>query len=142
MRAMQASWMSQAASSPGMPSGGRLADRVGPMRAARYALVCVAAVGLVYGIVEPVIVLVLASLLQGSVESVLLPAAQASMARAAAPGMQATGQGSAGAVGAAVSGTTSAVGATIYGAFGPQWTWMFGAGVCICFLLLSVRAQR
>jgi MFS family permease len=112
------------------------------MRVARYALVCVAGVALLYGIVEPVVLLVLASLLQGTVESALIPAAQASMARAAPPGMLATGQGSAGAVGAGVSGTASAVGATIYGAFGAQATWAFGAATCICFLLLSVRAQR
>jgi MFS family permease len=124
------------------PRGGRLADRVGPMRVARYALVCVAGVALLYGIVEPVVLLVLASLLQGTVESALIPATQASMARAAPPGMLATGQGSAGAVGAGVSGTASAVGATIYGAFGAQATWAFGAATCICFLLLSVRAQR
>ncbi len=107
------------------PSGGRLADRLGPVRATTFAVCCIIPATFVYGLVSAPVLITLVGLLESLPQSVATPAVQTAMLRACRPDEVAAGQGVAHAVNQVGAGTAALLGPIIYGAAGA--TVLFGA---------------
>ncbi len=98
--------------------GGRLADRVGPFRAAFVCLVLIAPVIAVYGLFTVPIVIVSFAIIEAVIQAVAVPASQAAMAQACPPERLAAGQGLAGASGQLGAGLMALGAAPVYEAIG------------------------
>jgi predicted MFS family arabinose efflux permease len=101
--------------------GGRLADRVGPFRAAFACLVLVAPLISLYGVFSIPIAIVSVALIEAVIQAVAVPASQAAMAVACPPERLAAGQGLAGAAGQAGAGIVALAAAPVYEAAGPSF---------------------
>jgi predicted MFS family arabinose efflux permease len=100
--------------------GGRLADRVGPFRAAFVCLVLIAPVIAVYGLFTVPIVIVSFAIIEAVIQAVAVPASQAAMAQACPPERLAAGQGLAGAAGQLGAGLMALGAAPVYEATGSE----------------------
>lgn len=106
------------------PTGGRIADRIGPVRASVYAtcLIIPATVG--YGLVAAPLTITAIGLLESLPQSVATPAVQTAMLRACRPDEVAAGQGVAHAVNQVGAGAAALLGPIVYEASGA--TVLFG----------------
>jgi MFS family permease len=121
------------------PAGGRLADRVGPMRCALVGLAVSAPMTWAYGILALPWAIAAASIVEACVQAVTFPATQAAMARACPPGRLAAGQGLAGALQQLAAAAMALVAAPLYGATGSVVT--FGvAAALVAVIGLGVAA--
>lgn len=108
-------------------AGGRLADRVGPVRAAVASMTLTVPVMALYGFSDNIWVLCVIALVHSGIDSVTMPAARIAVARAAPPELLASGQGLSGAVGALVGGVASLAAAPIYEGSGSRVVWAVAA---------------
>jgi MFS transporter, DHA1 family, tetracycline resistance protein len=123
--------------------GGRLADRTGPVRAALLALIVVAPMTAMYGVLRVPVLILLVALVEATVQAVAVPAAQAAMAQACPPDRVAAGQGLAGAVQLAGAAMTALVAAPIYEALGPEAVFGLAAiAIAIIGSIAAVLARR
>lgn len=109
-------------------AGGRLADRVGPVRAAVFSMTLTVPVMILYGFSDNIWVLCLIALVHSGIDTVTMPAARVAVARAAPAELLASGQGLSGAVGSLVGGVASLAAAPIYEGAGSRVVWAMGAG--------------
>jgi MFS family permease len=117
--------------------GGRLADRLGHIRACVIGLVAITPLTAVYGFIEVPIALAVVSSVEATFQALAVPAAQAAMADAAPEGRAAAGQGLAGATQLAGAALSAFVAAPVYGRWGAEMVFL-GAGVVL--LLIGVVA--
>lgn len=116
------------------PSGGRLADRYGPVRAAVAAICVTIPLTLSYGLLASPLLITVAGLLGAVPEAVGSPAVQTVMLRACRPDEVAAGQGVASAVNQFGAGFAALLGPIVYGAYGSSA--VFGgltATMCVLF---------
>ena len=118
-------------------AGGRLADRVGPVRAAVFSMTLTVPVMLLYGFSDNLWVLCFIALVHSGIDSVTMPAARIAVARAAPPELLASGQGLSGGVGALIGGVASLVAAPVYEGAGSLAVWGMGAAGIGLFTLLA-----
>ena len=98
--------------------GGRLVDRLGPLRALKLALAGVLPLVVVYGLVRSPWVIAFMALLEAAFGAVAQPAAQAAMAAACPTDRLAAGQGLAGAGASFAAAGTALVAAPLYARVG------------------------
>jgi MFS family permease len=120
------------------PTGGRLADRLGPVRAATFGMLVVVPTTAAYGLLAAPIVITAAALLEAVGNATAVPAAQTAMARSCPPAQLAAGQGLSGAVAMVGAGAAAAVAAPVYEAFGSAWLFG-GAAVLMAALVVAAR---
>lgn len=111
--------------------GGRLADRVGPLRAGGWALVAIAPITFMYGLFRNPTLIVSFALLEAVFQAVAVPAAQAAMATASPPGRLAAGQGLAAGMSQAGAGLAALGAAPLYQAWGPVALFGAAAGLML-----------
>lgn len=100
------------------PTGGRLADRYGPVRVAVGAICLIIPLTLSYGLLATPVLITAAGLLGALPEAVGSPAVQTVMLRACRPDEVAAGQGVASAVNQVGAGSAALLGPIVYGAHG------------------------
>jgi MFS family permease len=101
------------------PWGGRLADRLGPVRAATVALVLIVPTTMAYGLLVWPVAITAVALLEGIPQGVASPAVQTAMLRACRPEEVASGQGLANAVNQVGAAITALLTPVVYAAWGP-----------------------
>ena len=114
-------------------TGGRLADRFGPVRSAFACLLVIAPLTYLYGSLESVVFIMVISLVEATAQAVAVPASQAAMAKATPDGNVAAGQGLAGALQQLGAGLMALVAAPVYGASGPAV--VFGGAALLIVLI-------
>jgi predicted MFS family arabinose efflux permease len=119
--------------------GGRLADRLGHVRACTIGLAAITPLTAVYGFVDVPVALALITTVEATFQALAVPAAQAAMADAAPPGRAAAAQGLAGATQLAGAAGSAFVAAPVYGRFGPEVVFA-GAGVVLAGIGLVALA--
>ena len=119
------------------PLGGRLADRIGPVRCVLVALCLAAPVVWTYGLLSRPGFIAGIALVDAVFQAVAVPSAQAAMAKAAPPDRVAAGQGLAGASQQAIAAIVSLVAAPVYAAAGSSV--VFG-GAAIAMLVVGAIA--
>ena len=124
------------------PTGGRIADRFGPVRATSLAICGIIPLTIAYGLVSVPLLITAIGLLESLPQAVATPAVQTAMLRACRPDEVAAGQGVAHAVNQIGAGTAALVGPMVYGAAGA--TVMFGAlaGVMVVLFLTGLALHR
>jgi len=120
-------------------AGGRLADRIGPVRTAVMSMSVTVPVMALYGFTDNVWLLCLIALVHSGIDAVTMPAARVAVARAAPADLLATGQGLSGAVGSLLGGAASLAAAPIYAGSGSRVVW--GAAAAGVALMTVVAAQ-
>lgn len=119
-------------------AGGRIADRYGAMRVALVSTLLVLPITVTYGFVTVPGVIVLLSGVEGVVQALGVPAAQAVVARAAPIGRVAAAQGLAGAGSMLVGAVTAYAAGGLYEALGPAGMFIVaGVGIAV-FVGLAV----
>jgi MFS family permease len=122
--------------------GGRLADRVGPLRAAVLAAALMVPITVGYGLLSLPILVVALSGVEGVVQALGAPAAQALVAAGAPPGRAAAAQGLAGAGSLVVGAAAAYMAGALYEAIGPRGMFAIaGSGIGL-FTLLAVAQGR
>lgn len=117
-------------------AAGRLADRIGALRAAVAGMVATSAVMVVYGLVgSPSVVIALAAV-ESTGQALAAPGAQAAMAHATGEARAGAGQGLAGAMGTLAAGLVAVVAAPVYEAGGAAV--LFGATAMLVVGVLGV----
>jgi MFS family permease len=126
--------------------GGRLAERVGPVRAVLVSFVAIVPLTFSYGLFTAPALIILAGVLEGGVQAIAAPGAQLAVARAAPEGRAAAAQGLAGATQLLGATMAALAAAPIYGTHGPLWVFGLAAGavalVALTALVLSVVGTR
>jgi predicted MFS family arabinose efflux permease len=110
-------------------AGGRLADRIGPARAATLASLAVVPIIAAYAIPGPPSMLVVFTVVEACFQAVAVPAARVAMAEACPPDRVAAGQGLGGAIGLAATGATALLCPPVYAAGG-------AAAMCVSVALV------
>jgi predicted MFS family arabinose efflux permease len=128
------------------PRGGRVADRIGPVRAATWALVLIIPATVAYGILVWPVAITIVAVLEGIPQAVAGPAVQTAMLQACRPPEVAAGQGLANAVNQVGAATAALAAPVVYEAtssvvvfvgVGVLMALMFGLG-----LVLHRRGER
>lgn len=96
------------------PFGGRLAQRIGPIRAMTYSVIGAAVCTLSYGFIPLIALLLVVSVIHGAFDAVTYPAAQVAVAMASPQENIAAGQGLLSAVGLLTAGVIAAIGGVVY----------------------------
>ncbi len=125
------------------PTGGRLADRFGPVRASVYAICLIIPATVGYGLFSAPLLITAIGLFESLPQSVATPAVQTAMLRACRPEEVAAGQGVSHAVNQIGGGSAALLGPIVYEAFGPEV--LFGAlaaTMCVLFVLGLVLHRR
>ncbi len=117
-------------------AAGRLADRIGAVRAAAIGLVTMAAVMVGYGVVREVGVIVAIGLVESSGQALAGPAGQAVVSRSVEPGRVGAAQGLSGAVGTLLAGLVALIAAPVY-AFGGAPALFIGTAVVVLAVLAA-----
>ena len=120
------------------PLGGRLADRLGPLRVAPVALVLVVPLTVAYGHMTTPGLLMGLAMIEAVANGVGLPAAQALMSRATDETERATGQGAAAAAGQIGAGFAALLAAPLYGAQGPEVMFAVTAALILVFGVAAI----
>ena len=121
--------------------GGRLADRVNPVKLSLTAAILEIPFVIGFGFVPSVTALLVVAMVQAVVWSYLTPPAQAAVAKVSPPGQAAEAQGMIEAVGLMFAAVGAVSAAPIYDAFGPKWLFLI-AGIVISVAALVVLALR
>lgn len=108
--------------------GGRLAERVGPVRAVLWSLVAIVPLTGSYGLLTVPMLIIAVGVIEGAVQAVAAPGGQLAVARAAPEGRAAAAQGLAGATQLLGAMTAALVAAPLYGAAGPEVVFLVVAG--------------
>jgi MFS family permease len=124
------------------PLGGRIADRLGPVRTGVIGLLLALPLIVTYGIVDSPRVLVTIAIVEAVCNAAAVPAAQTAMARACPPEALATGQGLSGAIGLAGAGVAALGAGRIYDDWGSEWLFAGVAGVMLLLALAAVALAR
>lgn len=124
-------------------TGGRLADRRGPVRVGFLAVLLVGPLTAFYGFIEVAIIVVIVSAVEGSIQALGVPASQAVVAEGAPKGRAAAAQGLAGSGNLLVGATTGYIAGPMYQALGPRWMFsLAGAGVVLFGVLALTQGRR
>lgn len=124
-------------------TGGRLADRRGPLRVGFLAVLLVGPLTAAYGFIEVAILVVVLSAVEGCIQALGVPAAQAVVAEGAPKGRAAAAQGLAGSGNLLVGATTGYLAGPMYQALGPRWMFpVAGAGVVLFGVLALAQGRR
>jgi len=123
-------------------AGGRLADRVGPVRTAVISMSATVPVMALYGFSNNLWVLCGIALVHSCIDAVTMPAARIAVARAAPTDLLAAGQGLSAAVGALFGGVASLAAAPIYAGAGSRTVWGAAALGIALFTLVAARLGR
>lgn len=110
------------------PIGGRISQRRGPLRVARYGVLAVIPIVVAYGWVEHVWWMTAIAAFQGAIDSFVFPSTQVGAAMAANEELAASAQGLQGATLEVTAGTVAIIGGATYEAFGAKAVFV-GAGV-------------
>jgi MFS family permease len=121
------------------PKGGRLADRLGPVRSTTLGMVVVVPATAAYGLLAAPMVIIGLALVEAVGNATAVPGAQTAMARSCPPHRQSAGQGLAGAVSMLGAGVAAGIAAPVYEAVGPEWLF---TGAAVLMGLLVVGARR
>ncbi len=109
--------------------GTKLIDRVGPVTAAGWGLVCLLPITFAFGLFDRPAILLAVSVVEALVVAIAAPAAQAAMAEACEPHEIGTGQGLSGAAGIGGAGIAAISVASIYAQGGAIWAFSVTVGV-------------
>jgi MFS family permease len=120
------------------PAGGRLADRVGPVRSATIGMVIVVPATAAYGLLAVPLLITAMALVEAVGNAIAVPGAQTAMARSCPRERLTAGQGLSGAVSMIGAGFAAAVAAPVYEALGPAWLFC-GAGALMALLVIAAR---
>ncbi len=123
--------------------GGRLADRLGPVRVGVVAMAIAALCTASYGLITVPLVIVGVLMLEGSVQAMAVPAGQAAVAAAAAIGRAGAAQGLAGSGQLLAAATASFAAPAIYGALGAGAVFAIAGGIMlVCALIATMLTLR
>lgn len=124
------------------PSGGRLADRIGPVRASTFAICLIIPTTLAYGLLSAPVLITAVGLLESLPQSVATPAVQTAMLRACRPDEVAAGQGLAHAVNQIGAGAAALLGPIVYEATSATVLFSGVATVMAVMFALGVTLHR
>jgi MFS family permease len=124
------------------PAGGRLADRIGPVRATAFAICLIIPTTIAYGLLSVPILITAVGLLEALPQSVATPAVQTAMLRACRPEEVAAGQGLAHAVNQVGAGTAALLGPIVYEAAGATVLFSCVAAAMLGLFLLGLTLHR
>jgi MFS family permease len=124
-------------------TGGRIADRRGPLRVAFVAVLLVGPLTAAYGFIDVAIVVVMVSAIEGCIQALGVPASQAVVAEGAPRGRAAAAQGLAGSGNLLIGAITGYVAGPMYAAVGPRWMYpIAGIGVVVFGVLALAQRER
>jgi MFS family permease len=124
------------------PAGGRLADRIGPVRATALGICLIIPTTITYGLLSVPLLITAVGLIEALPQSVATPAVQTAMLRACRPEEVAAGQGLAHAVNQIGAGTAALLGPVVYEAAGPAVLFSGVAGVMLLLFVLGLTLHR
>ena len=119
------------------PTGGRYAQRYGPLRVAGFSIAVATLCTLSYGFL-PLWPLLIVSVVHAVADSFTMPANQVAVAMSSPPEHVAAGQGLLGAVGVAVAGTVGIVAGGVYGELGRGPLFVGTAATMAVFLVWAI----
>jgi MFS family permease len=119
------------------PTGGRYAQRYGPLRVAGFSIAVATLCTLSYGFL-PLWPLLIVSVVHAVADSFTMPANQVAVAMSSPPEHVAAGQGLLGAVGVAVAGTVGIVAGGVYGELGRGPLFVGTAATMALFLAWAI----
>ncbi len=122
-------------------TGGRLADQHGALRVGVLSALLVGPLTAVYGHISTPMLIVGLSAIEGMVQALGVPAAQAVVADGAPAGRAAAAQGLAGSGNLLIGTTTAYLAGPMYAAIGPAWMFSI-AGAGVVFFAALALAQR
>jgi MFS family permease len=124
-------------------TGGRIADRRGPLRVAFVAVLLVGPLTAAYGFIDVAIVVVMVSAIEGCIQALGVPASQAVVAEGAPRGRAAAAQGLAGSGNLLIGAITGYIAGPMYAAVGPRWMYpIAGIGVVVFGMLALAQRER
>jgi MFS family permease len=123
-------------------SAGRLADRIGVVRAAAIGLLTMAAVMVAYGLLREVGVIVALGLVESSGQALAGPAGQVAVSRSVDGSRVGAAQGMSGAVGTLLAGLVALVAAPVYATAGAAGLFIGTAGVVVLVLVGGAALLR
>jgi MFS family permease len=124
-------------------TGGRIADRRGPLRVAFVAVLLVGPLTAAYGFIDVAVVVVMVSAIEGCIQALGVPASQAVVAEGAPRGRAAAAQGLAGSGNLLIGATTGYLAGPMYAAVGPRWMYpIAGIGVVVFGVLALAQRER
>lgn len=120
------------------PQGGKLADRLGPVRSATLGMLIVVPATALYGLLAAPVLITGLALIEAFGNSTAVPGAQTAMARSCPPDRLAAGQGLSGSISLLAAGVAAAVAAPVYEAVGSE---VLFVGAALLMALLVVAAH-
>jgi MFS family permease len=120
------------------PHGGKLADRLGPVRSATLGMLIVVPATAIYGLLAAPVLITGLALIEAFGNSTAVPGAQTAMARSCPPDRLAAGQGLSGSISLLAAGAAAAIAAPVYEAVGSEVLFV-GAAIVMALLVVSAR---
>lgn len=123
-------------------TGGRIADRRGALRVAFISTVLVGPMTAIYGFMHVPELIVGLSAVEGMVQAIGVPAAQAVVAEGAPRGRAAAAQGLAGSGNLLIAAITAYSAGTLYKHVGPAWMFSIAGTGVVCFGTMALTQRR
>ncbi len=124
-------------------AGGRAADRIGATRAALIGILCAAPFTASYGLLGAPLLIIAASVVEGSIQSLAVPGTQATIAGAAPQGRATAAQGLAGSFQLLAAAAASFASPALYGSLGASTVFVLaGAAMALAGLGAAVLHHR
>ena len=123
-------------------TGGRIADRRGALRVAFISTVLVGPMTAIYGFMRIPELIVGLSAVEGLVQAIGVPAAQAVVAEGAPRGRAAAAQGLAGSGNLLIAAITAYSAGTLYKHVGPAWMFSIAGTGVVCFGTMALTQRR
>ena len=124
-------------------AGGRMADHIGPTRAALIGILCAAPFTASYGLLGAPLLIIAASVVEGSIQSLAVPGTQATIAGAAPHGRATAAQGLAGSMQLLAAAAASFASPALYGSLGASTVFVLaGAAMGLAGLGAAVLHRR
>lgn len=125
------------------PLGGRTADRIGPTRAAIIAIALAAPFTASYGFIAVPWIIVVASIVEGSVQALAVPGSQATIAAAAPAGRASAAQGLAGSAQLLAAALAAMLSPALYGWIGSGPVFLIAGGLMFsCAMGAAILNRR
>ena len=124
------------------PWGGRMADRLGPVRSTTIGMLVVVPTTAIYGLLAAPLVITALALAEAIGTAFAEPGVQTAMARACPRDRLTAGQGLSGAVSMLGAGAAAAAAAPLYEAVGPEWLFCGAAAVMAMLVVAAVAVDR
>lgn len=124
------------------PTGGRVADRIGPVRATALAICLIIPLTVTYGLLAAPVAITAMGLLESFPQSLATPSVQTAMLRACRPDEVAAGQGLAHAVNQIGAGTAALLGPILYGAAGATVLFASLGAVMAALFVIGLTLNR